>query len=257
MKNKIQGKWEMKFITITAVFAAVFISTFVHAAEQSNEKQLIAYWNFDEGEGDKAADASGNGYNGKILNNMRAVKWVDGRKGKALEFSGTPTGNNSGAVSVPNFNIDFSKGISVELWMKLDAKADWEKGSLYILCTSPGNYGPGFIFYYNWKHIMFLSGNGDAKQYWDARASVTDLRNQWVHLAAVYDGNVCRIYINGALSGNTGSPVEYIGRKNLNLTIGSGWSGAGCGYQGILDEIKVYNYALSASEIINHAKLAL
>ena len=247
----------MRFIATIAMVVVVLSGTLIRAEQQPGEKRLIAYWNFDEGVGDKIADVSGNGYNGTILNNMRAVKWVDGRKGKALDFSGTRRDNKSGAVSVPNFNVDFTKGITVELWMKLDAKADWSKGVFNMLCTAPGNYGPGFIFYYNWRNIMFLSGKGEGKQSWNATAPVADLRNQWVHLAAAFDGKICRIYINGKLSGETKKPVEYFGRKIHTLTIGSGWSGAACGYQGILDEIKIYNYALPASKIINHAKLDL
>ncbi len=235
------------------IFAAILVAAAVMPLA-ANEKKLVAYWNFNEGEGDKVADVSGSGYDGKILNDMRGVKWVDGRKGKALEFTGTRSGNQSGAVSVPGFNVDYSQGLTVELWMKMADSADWKKGMFHMLCNASGNHGPGFNFYYYWRRIAFTSGEGQGKS-WTASAPVSDLTGQWVHLAVTYEDSKCRIYINGGLAGETAEPVVYVGKKSSTLTIGSGWSGASYGFQGILDEIKVYNYALTATEIVRHAKL--
>lgn len=227
------------------------------------EKRLIAYWSFDEGQGDKVADLSASGYHGTIANNMRAVQWVDGRKGKALAFDSTLAKgerDTSGAVVVKDFPTDFQHGITVECWVKMAKDADWQRRVYYLLAFASGTYGPGFILYYNWRNYMFLSGPGGedaSKNKWDARAPVPDLRDQWVHLCATFDGKKGRVYIDGKLLGETQSEVVYYAQKakTSQLTIGSGWAGRVNGFPGILDEIKIYNYALSNVEIIRKAKL--
>src|SRR4030042_1528239 len=49
------------------------------------EEGLVGYWNFDEGNGDVAADSSGNKNDGKLVRNP---EWVDGKFGKALKLDG-------------------------------------------------------------------------------------------------------------------------------------------------------------------------
>jgi len=232
-------------------------------AENAPEKRLIAYWSFDEGEGLTVADHSGSGYHGKIANDMRAVKWVDGYKGKALAFDSTlPKGekNTAGAVVVPRFPTDFSQGLTVACRVKMDAKADWQRRVYNLVTFSAGTYGPGFILYYNWRYYMFLSGPGGAdghKTKWDVRAAVPDLRDQWVHVCATFDGKKGRVYIDGKMLAESPEEVAYYPQtsKTSTLTIGSGWAGQANGFPGIIDELKIYNYPLTPSEIINQAKL--
>ncbi len=233
------------------------------AAVPAPEKKLIACWGFDEGQGTAVADSSGSGYNGKIMNDMRAVQWVDGRKGKALHFEcplKKSDRNTSGAVVIEGFPTDFRNGITVECWVKMDKGADWQQRVYNLLTFAPGNYGPGFILYYNWRYYMFLSGPGGqdaSKTKWDVIAPVPDLRDQWIHVCATFDGKKGRVYIDGKLLGETKSEVVYYPQKSKTsaLTIGSGWAGAANGFPGIIDEVKIYNYALPASEIVKNAKL--
>ena len=78
-----------------------------------------------------------------------------------------------------------------------------------------------------------------------ARISTTD----WTHLAVTYDGSVQRLYVNGVLAGShaqTGSMAV----GNQPLRIGGNASFAGEFFAGLIDEVKVYNRALSAAEIV-------
>ena len=231
--------------------------------EPKQEKRLLAYWSFDEGEGMEVADRSGSGHHGKIANSMRAVQWVDGYKGKALAFDSTlgkGERDTAGAVTVEGFPADFPNGLSVECRVKMHKDADWQRRVYQLITFSPGNYGPGFLLYYNWRYYMFLSGPGGkngSNSKWDARAPVPDLRDQWVHVCATFDGTKGRVYIDGKLLGETASPVVYYPHpsKTSLLSIGSGWAGRANGFPGIIDEVKIYNYPLTPLEIIRKAKL--
>jgi len=250
-------------VMMLSAASAVFAQETQKAAAPAPEKKLVACWNFDEGEGTAVADSGGSGYNGKIANNMCAVKWVDGRKGKALHFDCSANKNDrntSGAVVIPSFPNDFRNGLTVECWVKMDKEADWQQRVYNLITFSPGNYGPGFILYYNWRYYMFLSGPGGkdaSKTQWNAQAPVPDLRDQWIHVCATFDGKTGRVYIDGKLLGETKNEVVYYPQKGNTsaLTIGSGWGGAANGFPGIIDEVKIYNYALPASEVVKNAKL--
>ena len=65
----------------------------------NSEKELVAYYSFDEGEGNVLHDLSGNGNDGTIY----GAKWVDGKYGKALEFDGR---NNYVDCGDENFNFN-------------------------------------------------------------------------------------------------------------------------------------------------------
>ncbi len=254
----------MKTVSIMLALGTLTLAAAPDAAPASGmktEQKIIACWSFDEG-GEICKDSVGN-FNGKIANNMRAVKWVDGRKGKALHFD-CPVNKNdrntSGAVVAEGFPTDFRSGITVECWVKMDKEADWQRRVYNLVTFAPGNYGPGFILYYNWAYYMFLSGPGgpDAhKTQWNAPAPVPDFRNQWIHVCATFDGKKGRVYIDGKLLGETKTEVVYYPQKSKtsSLTIGSGWAGLANGFPGIIDEVKIYNYALPASEIVKNAKL--
>ena len=63
------------------------------------------------------------------------------------------------------------------------------------------------------------------------------------------------MYVNGECKAETKTDVQAYGRKNSWPTIGSGWNGLQNGFPGIIDEVRIYNYALTPTEIVQHAKL--
>ena len=243
------------------LFVLSVLSLLPALAAQETEKKLVTYWNFDEKDGEICRDVSGNRHDLKIANNMRGVKRVEGRKGMALHFIAEKKGerNQAGAASmINNFNVDFTKGFTFECWVKMDADAEWPRRTYNIYTNAPGNYGHGFIVFFNWRYYTLLNGPGGKdghKTKWEAAALTPDLRGQWVHLAATYDGKRGRMYVNGECKAETKTDVQAYGRKNSWPTIGSGWNGLQNGFPGIIDEVRIYNYALTPTEIVQHAKL--
>ena len=72
------------FIFVLSLIATCLLTLPSHAA--LNADNIMGMWLFNEGQGDKANDSSGNGNDGKVIG---GAKWVDGQFGKALEFNGT------------------------------------------------------------------------------------------------------------------------------------------------------------------------
>ena len=77
--------------------------------------------------------------------------------------------------------------------------------------------------------------------------------NTWTHIATTYDGAVQRFYVNGVLVG-TANPIvapslNTIVQSNGALRIGGNASSTGEFFQGLIDEVRIYNRALSVTEI--------
>jgi hypothetical protein len=243
----------MKKKMMMAFLMAAISSTAIIAADGGDEKRLLGYWSFNDGAGEVVKDSSGGNHDGKILNNMRGVKWVDGKKGKALHFKGTRSGKDSGCVFVPKFKVDVTKGVTIEVWIKLDKGVDPEE-LFEIVGNMGGNYGPGFRLYYNWKELTFMSGPCKGpKEIWKVVTSKYSPIGKWLHLAATYDGEVYKLYVNGEEAATSKGKLPITNGNNF-LSIGSFLKGVSYGFNGIIDEMKIYNYPLSSEDILKEAK---
>jgi len=193
---------------------------------------LVGWWPFDETEGSIAKDLSGNGNDGTIVG---TPIWVPGKIGGALEFDGS-TYVNCGRD--PSLNI--RNQITIAFWFKVQAFVNtWEA----FLAKGDGAYrasrgdGTG-----NGTH-MGISGSN----YFNAPTIITD--NQWHHYCATYDGSTAIIYIDGredarqTYSGQIGDSSSY------DLLIGENQQATGRLLHGLLDDIQIYDNALTPLEI--------
>ena len=78
--------------------------------------------------------------------------------------------------------------------------------------------------------------------------------NQWYHIASTYDGSEMKLYINGALSNFTNEYTGLIKTNDESLIIGKKlwWKDIYSCWDGMIDEVKIYNRALDADEILEH-----
>ena len=194
---------------------------------------LVLGYGFEETSGNTANDLSPFKNNGTING---ATGNASGKFGRALSFDGT-----NDRVDVPDAaSLDLTTGMTLEAWVKPTSNTGWrtailkERGSdlLYALYASNGSKP---------RIETFTTVENTA-----AGTSALPL-GAWSHLAATYDGANLRFYVNGVLvttkatSGsmpNTANPLQIGG----NAVWGEYFSG-------LIDEVRVYNRALSASEI--------
>jgi hypothetical protein len=229
------------------------------ALAQDNDPRLVGYWPFEEASGLAVLDASNQGHNGEIMNDSRGVKRVPGRTGQALEFtaaSDPAQRGQDGAVALKGMEqVDWSKGLTVELWAKpskLDRAATYE-----LVSNTKDDRGPGFRLMISWLSLNLRSGEGGAGTTWGAASepSLVPLKvGEWLHLAGTYDGSVFRVYADGVLAKESdpnlklppGQPVIFLGSYS---------GGYAYGFNGVIDEVKLYNMARTPEQIMLDARL--
>jgi len=203
--------------------------------EPSVSNGLVAAYGFDEIDGASVNDASGNGNHGTI---NEAVRIQTGKYGKALQFDGINdwvTVNDSAALGL-------STGMTLEAWVYPQSQVSW---NTIILKESSG--GLSYALYSsdvaNLPASYFNNGSSDRPVSGPNGLPV----NQWTHLVASYDGQYQRLYVNGievAQSAQNG----LIQQSDGLLRIG-GNSVWGEYFKGYIDEVRIYNRALTATEV--------
>jgi fibronectin type 3 domain-containing protein len=196
---------------------------------------LVAAYGFDEGSGTATADQTGGGNLGTLSN---ATWAATGKYGKALSFNGT-----NAMVTVADSNaLDLTSGMTIEGWVQPAVSNDWQT---LIVKERPGDLVYG----------LYSSTDANRPQSQVTLAGTARLLNgpaqipagSWTHVAATYDGTTQRLFVNGtqvstlAVAGTiqtSTSPVRIGGN-----TIWSEW------FNGLIDEVRIYNRALSAAEI--------
>ena len=187
-------------------------------------------WLFDESSGD-AIDSSGNGNDGTINGATR----VNGKIGKALEFDGVDdwVGTRKSA------SLDNTEAFTVEAWIKPDV-ADANQVSL-------GNAVDNFEFDVRNGLSLYVRdqvGWGSPAQ----SGAGTVPAGVWSHVAGIFDGNEIKVYLNGALKATTPRNTTLVS-GDFALNFGTYANGAGWFYDGLLDEVALFNVALEQEDI--------
>jgi hypothetical protein len=203
---------------------------------------LVLSLNFDEAAG-TAADASGNGHVGTLLGAVR----VAGVHGNGVQFDGIDDW-----VTVPDAaSLDLTTGMTLQAWVKPGAMNGWETLLLK-------ERGAGDFAYALYAHDGGALAGGAPVPSGNVRAGGTHqtvrgisqlAAGVWTHVATTYDGVTQRMFINGvevASRPQAGSIAVSAGA----LRIGGNSSFAGEFFQGAVDEVRIYNRALSAAEIL-------
>ncbi|MDO9464987.1 MAG: LamG domain-containing protein [bacterium] len=225
------------------------------AADQKNNNPPIGYWKFDEGAGEIAKDSSGQGNDGKVYNLGTCSQWVDGRVGFALAFT-EKTQGNCGFVDVPNIGkYDFTKGITIEAWMKPQGTTSADN----ILCNQINERSPGIrVLYYGGSvgEVIFPTYGLDGKS-WSVTTHprISFVEGVWYHIACICEDGILKIYIDGEEIKSSEETGAIIGKGSDILTIGAYMSGAAYGFNGIIDEVKIYDYPRSPLDIVKDALL--
>ena len=200
----------------------------------------MGYWSFDEGQGQEVSDASGLNHHGRIKG---GVKWVRGRQGTALEFNGTDS-----LVELANpEGLNVAGDATFMAWVK--TTSDDARDRLIFGDTA------GLVVNRNISieldHGALCVGHGNDAHY-ESFSPSHKFDGTWQHLAIIFEQPRYYLYVNGALQ-EYGELVIPISRtRGAGRCIG-GW---GAGYfKGVIDEVRLYNRALSQREILAQARV--
>jgi len=199
---------------------------------------LVAAYGFEEVSGTTVTDASGNSNHGTITN---AVSIASGHSGKALSFNGA----NAWVTVKDSASLDLSASMTLEAWVYPLAMTNG--GQTVILKESSG--AEVYALYADEDANLPVSYINDGS--YQAVTGPNRLPvNQWTHLVSTYDGQYQRLYVNGievAKSAQSGL-IQQSGGV-LRLGGNSVW---GEYFNGYIDEVRIYNRALTATEVGNN-----
>src|SRR5271166_1095067 len=195
---------------------------------------LVAAYNFDAGSGTVLTDVSGNGNNGTITN---ATWSTAGKYGGALSFNG-----KSSTVTINNSpSLDLTTGMTLEAWVNpTTVSSAWRdviyKGNdnYWLEATSTNNKLPG---------AGGTFGGADVATYGTSALAT----KTWTFLTETYDGATLRLYVNGVQVSSMAQTGNILTSTNA-LQIG-GDSIYGQYFNGLIDNVRIYNTALTQSQI--------
>jgi hypothetical protein len=207
------------------------------------ENALVAHYKF---EGDYK-DSSKFGNNGELLSEMGSASFVPGVKGKGIKLNG------GSCIEVKNSdNLNFDKGFTAFIWMYMDKNKAFNWAPLlrrqYVsFSTKPTN----IAFDLTSSSHDFIDFNYQPfKEQVSTKSSrlpvKPGLSNVWTNVALTSNGKELRWYINGSMAKKV--DIEDVNLANAcgNMLIGSNGTDF---FNGVLDELKIYNYPLTSDEI--------
>ena len=213
----------------------------VVTGESLRDLSLVGYWKFDEGSGTTAADSSGNGNDGTLVN---GPTWIaDGKYGGALKFDGV----NDYVYVRDSDTLDVTNNFTIEHWFRPNSSINqWDTVTKSV---GGGNYEPFRINPANQSQLCFQWSNTSQRNF--TCFTVNFVTGAWHHIAVTFvNGNVS-LYFNGTYVDSQTALFTSIYASTGYLFIGTRNGGSNW-VNGTIDEVRIYNRALSAEEIWNH-----
>ncbi len=211
-----------------------------------NLSELVLYLTFDEGSGDIVYDYSGNGNSGNLYDanstnddENTPPQWVDGRFGKALSFDGADD-------YVESKDIDLQTSFTLMAWIH---PFDVSNAGTIISKTGETINDTNYWMDVRNNGMLYFGvydENGDERYVYTAEGTIA--ANKWTHVTGSYNGSIFRIYVNGMLR-----PENFVWSgiiKTNDYKVRIGYRGlVGNPFNGIVDEVLIFNRALSEEEI--------
>jgi hypothetical protein len=233
------------------IMADEWLETDVNLGEVKEpcDANLVGWWKLDDGDGNMAADSSGKNHHGTLQVLDVNVSWVSGRNdvNSALEFDG-------GRVRVPDHqDLRPLDEVSASAWIYYSDGQDAGR----IVVKGPDNKECYEIEISESDSLVFhvRDGNDPNASSYPRYAVESDEdaldRDEWIHVAGTYDGNVITCYINGEVADvcDTANAIWYLSQDTNDLAIGSMCDNDRAPFEGTIDDVRVYNYGLSAEEV--------
>ncbi len=259
------NKTYKKIAILLAVSAVLAISGYVAALngwfgggaaipEDTMTQGLVGYWSMDEGAGQTAFDASGNSNNGTLGASASSAsddpKWTKGKNGGGLKFDGKDDYVNLGqpATLFEEANYTFI------VWFKVGQDINGNSGTqnlinrgsrsdiLFGVADSVGTNGDLSLHYYDYSLSFHALSVGQTV--WS--------QNDWHVVTATKDSTIGhKIYLDGILK-NSDSNTSDDNLASRNISIGAAAWIPSQYFNGFIDEVRIYNRALSAAEVRYH-----
>jgi hypothetical protein len=210
---------------------------------------LLAHWPLDDGSGTTVQDSSGNGHDGALLGDPL---WVAGVIGSgALSFDGS-----DGLVEAAHDDsLSIEDALTITTWVKLNDLSTY----YFLVCKQPSgtasdNYPGNYEFRTESGTGELQFGHQETEEevytFYDSTTAIT--AGQWYHVAVVVtNGGLVEFYVDGAAAGSAPQSTNFGVLNEEPVRIGGRKDGYSF-FNGFLDDVFIYDRALSASQVQKH-----
>jgi hypothetical protein len=199
----------------------------------------IAHWKFDDGSGGTAVDTMGNA-DGTIS----GASWTTGYSSGGLQFDGVDDEVDCGTGASLGGQTNFT----IMAWIKTSAAG----GNQLIIQQRNGGYNGEYQFQVNSSGGLYFMVYGNSAYQWQLNTAAIVNDGQWHFVAAVRDGANGYIYIDGnttAAASGTGTIRDL--NPGISVGIGRDIRDNNTQFNGTIDEVRIYNWALSGQDLAN------
>jgi len=211
----------------------------------------VGYWKMDENTGTNINDSSG--FIPTAVTFSGSPTWSVGKYGSAVFFDGTDFANGP-----TDSYLNILGNLTLSTWIYIDPGISSQDNIFSYRGTGGGEDATNYIL-----RVITTSGNDIqyGHEYNDARNEETttfntDLStNTWYHLSLVRDNTAktAKLFVNGVQTGATFNYTNVPWRGEAsNLRIANSTSAGSRGFDGRIDDLRIYNYARTQSQIIEN-----
>ncbi|HQT44924.1 MAG TPA: LamG domain-containing protein, partial [Candidatus Micrarchaeota archaeon] len=203
------------------------------------DPSLVGMWNFDG----SLADSSAYGNNGTSVNTSFAA----GKYGNGIYCNG-----NSQYVSVPNSqSLNITGPMTLSVWINRAGISSQSSG--VIIHKESGGAAINGGYYLGDDNLTYSNISWrirDSNNNFTVLTTTSPIsNNQWHHIAVVFNGTALFLYVDGVLNNSIPSSITSIGGTTTLLGIGAPQSSPTWGFNGSIDEVRIFNRSLSAAEV--------
>ena len=234
-----------------------YIRTPAQVAYDYNKGGPIAWWKLDECQGSVANDSSGMGNTGSIsigtsgtqtsvgTCNTSGTAWGNGASGQinsSLNFDGSDD-----YVNLNNASVAGATSGTVAAW--INAK-NWNATRMTVFSSE---IGPAWadlrlVLFSNYNNsLTFSVSNGTTSTQDNVNTGTILSANTWYHVIGTYDGANVKIYINGTLKKSYTTTITPGSFTPIKTVIG--WHYSDRFFNGQIDDVRIYNYALTPEQV--------
>ena len=215
------------------ILSVLMLFTLWSAGNSSSEElELIAQWPLDESSGDVVHDVIG-GNDGEFMGD--GFEWMPAKFENGLQFGGA-----GGHVEIPKSpKLESAESVTLMAWVNFNSVAGRQDIVSYAdsyAIMMDGALLRGFIFQGAWPMAV---------------GATTVKPNEWYFVAMTYDSQDIKIYVNGELDGSAAAPGKIV-YQAAPFWLGGAPADPGQAwwFNGILDEVEIWNRAMTEDEIM-------
>ncbi len=211
----------------------------------------LVHYPLNEGDLTAVKDAGGQTSGQRFFNHSQ-FSWEDGPAGRALSFNNPDDIKTYAGIM---FNLppafDPSKGFTVVAKIKTPATLHRSRQYEIFSFADTHSKGPGLRIYISWRMLYLMVGDGEKAGFISSKTSDGAIQPAtWYQVAAVYDGKTARIYLDGRLRGEMEFATTTKPKRKYAVIGASGEKGAYYSFQGLMNDVRLYDKPLTADQII-------